>query len=79
MRLRQSQCQMGRRCIRKNLGRGEWIKLPSRRIESRKASQFSLDSFMETFGKKSFWGTMVFVAVFVTSIVVLLADQAMGR
>jgi hypothetical protein len=34
---------------------------------------------METFGKKSFWGAMVFVAVFVTSIVVLLADNAMAR
>jgi hypothetical protein len=35
--------------------------------------------FMETLRKKSFWGAMVFVAVFVTSIVVLLADNAMGR
>ena len=34
---------------------------------------------METFGKKSFWGAMVFVAVFVTSIVVLLADNVMAR
>ena len=30
---------------------------------------------METLGKKAFWGAMVFVAVFVTSIVVLLADK----
>jgi hypothetical protein len=34
---------------------------------------------LETLRKKSFWGAMVFVAVFVTSIVVLLADNAMAR
>jgi hypothetical protein len=34
---------------------------------------------METLGKKSFWGAMVFVAVFVTSIVLLLADNARAR
>jgi hypothetical protein len=34
---------------------------------------------METMRKKSFWGAMVFVAVFVTSIVVLLSDNAMAR
>ena len=34
---------------------------------------------METLRKKSFWGAMVFVAVFVTSIVVLLTDKAMAR
>jgi hypothetical protein len=38
-----------------------------------------MDGLMETLGKKSFWGTMVFVAVFVTSIVVLLTDKAMAR
>jgi len=38
-----------------------------------------MDGFMETLGKKSFWGAMVFVAVFVTSIVVLLADNAVAR
>jgi hypothetical protein len=38
-----------------------------------------MDGFMETLGKKSFWGVVVFVAVFVTSIVVLLTDQAMAR
>jgi hypothetical protein len=34
---------------------------------------------METVRDKSFWGAIVFVAVFVTSIIVLLADNAMGR
>lgn len=34
---------------------------------------------METFREKSFWGVIVFVAVFVTSLVVLLADNAMAR
>ena len=38
-----------------------------------------MDGLMETLGKKSFWGAMVFVAVFVTSIVVLLADKAVAR
>ena len=34
---------------------------------------------METVRDKSFWGAIVFVAVFVTSIIVLLADNAMAR
>lgn len=34
---------------------------------------------METVRDKSFWGAMVFVAVFVTSIIVLLADNAVAR
>jgi len=34
---------------------------------------------METVRDKSFWGAVVFVAVFVTSIIILLADNAMGR
>jgi hypothetical protein len=43
------------------------------------AASFLLGLFMETLRKRSFWGAMVFVAVFVTSIVVLLADNAMAR
>ena len=39
----------------------------------------SAGGLMETLRKKSFWGAMVFVAVFVTSIVVLLSDNAMAR
>jgi hypothetical protein len=38
-----------------------------------------MDGLMETLRNKSFWGAIVFVAVFVTSIVVLLADNAMAR
>ena len=34
---------------------------------------------METLRDKSRWGVIVFVAVFVTSIVVLLADNSMAR
>lgn len=34
---------------------------------------------MEIVRDKSFWGVVVFVALFVTSIVVLLADNAMAR
>jgi hypothetical protein len=34
---------------------------------------------METVRDKSFWGAVVFVALFVTSIIILLADNAMGR
>lgn len=34
---------------------------------------------MEMVRDKSFWGVIVFVAVFVTSLVVLLADNAMAR
>jgi hypothetical protein len=34
---------------------------------------------METFQGKSNWGVIVFVAVFVTSILVLLADNAIAR
>jgi hypothetical protein len=34
---------------------------------------------METVRDKSFWGAIVFVALFITSIIVLLADNAMGR
>lgn len=34
---------------------------------------------METVRDKSFWGAIVFVALFVTSIIVLLADNAMAR
>lgn len=38
-----------------------------------------MDGLMETVRDKSFWGAMVFVAVFVTSIIVLLADNAVAR
>jgi hypothetical protein len=38
-----------------------------------------MDGLMETLRNKSFWGALVFLAVFVTSIVVLLADNAMAR
>lgn len=34
---------------------------------------------METLRDKSRWGVIVFLAVFVTSIVVLLADNVMAR
>jgi len=34
---------------------------------------------METIRDKSFWGAVVFVALFVTSIIVLLADNVMAR
>jgi hypothetical protein len=36
-------------------------------------------ALMETLRNKSPWGALIFVAVFVTSIVVLLADNAMAR
>jgi hypothetical protein len=48
-------------------------------IASKKSESSCTGMFMETLRKKSFWGAMVFVAVFVTSIVVLLADNAMAR
>jgi hypothetical protein len=35
--------------------------------------------FMETLRDKSRWSVIIFVAVFVTSILVLLADNAMAR
>ena len=35
--------------------------------------------FMDTFRDKSNWGVIVFVAVFVASILVLLTDNAMAR
>ena len=38
-----------------------------------------MDGLMETVRDKSFWGAIVFVAVFLTSIVMLLADNAMAR
>jgi len=38
-----------------------------------------MDGLMETVRDKSFWGAVVFVALFVTSIVILLADNAMAR
>jgi len=38
-----------------------------------------MDGMMETVRDKSFWGAVVFVALFVTSILVLLADNAMAR
>jgi len=38
-----------------------------------------MDGIMEMVRDKSFWGAIVFVAVFVTSIVMLLADNAMAR
>jgi hypothetical protein len=41
--------------------------------------QICVAAVMETLRKKSFWSAMVFVAVFVASIVVLLADKAMAR
>jgi len=34
---------------------------------------------MEMVRDKSFWGAVVFVAMFVTSIIVLLADKAVAR
>jgi hypothetical protein len=34
---------------------------------------------MEIVRDKSFWGAVVFVAMFITSIIVLLADNAMAR
>ena len=34
---------------------------------------------MEIVRDKSFWGAVFFVALFVTSIIVLLADNAMAR
>jgi hypothetical protein len=34
---------------------------------------------METLREKSFWGVIAFVAVFIASLVVLLADNAMAR
>ena len=38
-----------------------------------------MDGIMEIVRDKSFWGAVVFVALFVTSIIVLLADNTMGR
>jgi hypothetical protein len=34
---------------------------------------------MENVRDKSFWGAVIFVALFVASIIVLLADHAMAR
>jgi len=34
---------------------------------------------METLRNKSFWGAMVFVVVFVTSILILLTDSVIAR
>ncbi len=34
---------------------------------------------MEMVRDKSFWGAVVFVAMFITSIIVLLADNAVAR
>jgi hypothetical protein len=44
-----------------------------------KTSVFAGAAIMETLRNSSFWGAVVFVAVFVTSIVVLLTDNAMAR
>jgi len=52
---------------------------PNRAYRIKKSESSCAGMFMETLRKKSFWGAMVFVAVFVTSIVVLLADNAMAR
>jgi hypothetical protein len=38
-----------------------------------------MDGIMEMVRDKSFWGAVVFVAMFVTSIIVLLADKAVAR
>jgi len=38
-----------------------------------------MDGLMETVRDKSFWGAVVFVALFVMSIIVLLADNAVAR
>jgi hypothetical protein len=38
-----------------------------------------MDGLMEIVRDKSFWGAVLFVALFVTSIVVLLADNVMAR
>jgi hypothetical protein len=38
-----------------------------------------MDGIMEIVRDKSFWGAVVFVAMFVTSIIVLLADNAVAR
>jgi hypothetical protein len=38
-----------------------------------------MDGIMEIVRDKSFWGAVFFVALFVTSIIVLLADNAMAR
>jgi len=38
-----------------------------------------MDGNMEIVRDKSFWGAVVFVALFVTSIIVLLADKVMAR
>jgi hypothetical protein len=38
-----------------------------------------MDGIMEIVRDKSFWGAVVFVALFITSIIILLADNAMAR
>jgi hypothetical protein len=38
-----------------------------------------MDGIMEIVRDKSFWGAVIFVLLFVTSILVLLADNAMAR
>jgi len=53
--------------------------MPSWHIESSIAAGFRWGGLMETLRNKSFWGAMVFVVVFVTSIIVLLADNVMAR
>jgi hypothetical protein len=47
--------------------------------QSKSSCQLWMDGIMEIVRDKSFWGVVVFVALFVTSIVVLLADNAMAR
>jgi hypothetical protein len=48
-------------------------------LSHQKTESSCTGGLMETLRNKSFWGAIVFVAVFVTSIVVLLADNAMAR
>jgi hypothetical protein len=38
-----------------------------------------MDGIMEIVRDKSFWGAVIFVALFVTSIIILLADNVMAR
>jgi len=49
------------------------------RFNASKLANLPEQAHMETLRNKSLWGAIVFVAVFVTSIVVLLADNAMSR
>jgi hypothetical protein len=66
-----------RRSSKKSFGPAEPKTLPMHRINV--AVDFRWDGMMEVVRDKSFWGAVVFVALFVTSIVVLLADNAMAR